>query len=675
MHDRRRPRLPPRPLTVGAFSSNTALVPNANIVLRGSGTNRTLIATPAADQFGTATITVMVMDGDDATATDTFFLTVSAVNDPPTISDIEDQFTNEDFATGALDFMIGDVETPAVDLVITATSSNTSLVPNANIVLNGNGANHTITVTPTADQFGTTNITVTVTDADGATATDTFLLTVVAVNDKPTISDIADQSIDEDSTTGALAFTIDDVETEAAALSVTATSSNTTLLPNANIVLSGSGANRTLTATPSANQFGTTTITVTVTDGDGATTTDIFLLTVNAVNDPPTFSDIEDQFTDEDITTGALDFTVGDVETAAVDLVVTATSSNAALVPHANLIFGGSGANRTLTATPAADQFGTTTITVTVTDADGATATDTFMLTVNPINDPPTISDIANQSITENHSTGPLAFVVGDNETSAASLILTATSSTLALFPNVNLVFVGTGAYRSLIATPVVDQTGSATITVAVTDGDGVTATDTFSINVVVAPKFFVVDGASDKTFHYSAGGTYRAQTGLASGNSNPRGIAASPSGDRFWVVDKDEKVYVYDAALTPIGSWTPRGAKRPTGISVSGADVLIVDSNLDEVLVYANAASRLSGFGIVTRSFSLAAGNNNPEDLVTDGTSVWVVQSGSTDKVYVYRAGDGVTTATGPSTRQLDADRNTLDPPAPTSSLWLVDR
>ena len=93
----------------------------------------------------------------------------------------------------------------------------------------------------------------------------------------------------EDSATSALAFTIGDVETAVGSLTVTATSSNTTLIPDANLVFGGSGATRTLTATPAANQFGTSTITVTVSDGT-ATTSDTFVLTVTAVNDAPTIA-------------------------------------------------------------------------------------------------------------------------------------------------------------------------------------------------------------------------------------------------------------------------------------------------------------------------------------------------------------------------------------------------
>ncbi|MBK8285973.1 MAG: DUF11 domain-containing protein [Ahniella sp.] len=68
------------------------------------------------------------------------------------------------------------------------------------------------------------------------------------------------------------------------------------------------------------------------------------------------------------------------------------TSSNTALVPNANIVFGGSGASRTVTVTPVADLSGSATITVSVTDGNGGTSSDTFLLTVNPVNDAPTPS-------------------------------------------------------------------------------------------------------------------------------------------------------------------------------------------------------------------------------------------------------------------------------------------
>jgi len=63
-------------LTVTVSSSNTALVPNSNIVVSGTGTSRTVTVTPVANQTGTATITVTGRDG-VSTASDTFVVTVN----------------------------------------------------------------------------------------------------------------------------------------------------------------------------------------------------------------------------------------------------------------------------------------------------------------------------------------------------------------------------------------------------------------------------------------------------------------------------------------------------------------------------------------------------------------------------------------------------------------------
>jgi hypothetical protein len=101
------------------------------------------------------------------------------------------------------------------------------------------------------------------------------------VNDGPTISTIANQTTTVGTAVGPLSFTIGDIETAAASLTVSGSSSNTTLVPNANVTFGGSGANRTVTVTPAANQSGTATITVTVSDGQLSTPTS-FQLTVNA---------------------------------------------------------------------------------------------------------------------------------------------------------------------------------------------------------------------------------------------------------------------------------------------------------------------------------------------------------------------------------------------------------
>jgi hypothetical protein len=108
------------------------------------------------------------------------------------------------------------------------------------------------------------------------------------------------------------------------------------------------------------------------------------VLTVNAVNDAPTISDVSNQTIDPGETAGPLAFTVGDIETAAASLTVTGSSSNTTLMPHGNIVFGGTGANRTVTVTPVANQSGVATISVTV--SDGAlTAVKTFTVEVRAV--------------------------------------------------------------------------------------------------------------------------------------------------------------------------------------------------------------------------------------------------------------------------------------------------
>ncbi len=99
-------------------------------------------------------------------------------NSSPTISAIADQFLVVGNSLGPIAFTVGDVETPAGDLVVTATSSNQTVIPNGNIVLGGSGANRTITISSVPNQVRPTTITVVVTDAGGAQASDTFVLTV-----------------------------------------------------------------------------------------------------------------------------------------------------------------------------------------------------------------------------------------------------------------------------------------------------------------------------------------------------------------------------------------------------------------------------------------------------------------------------------------------------------------
>jgi hypothetical protein len=131
--------------------------------------------------------------------------------------------------------------------------------------------------TPTLNFNGTDVFSYTVSDG---VLTDTAQVTVLVtpVNDAPSISHIASLSIVAGTSTGALPFTIGDVEGDI--LTVTATSSNSTLVPASNIVLGGSGGSRTVQVTPAPGKSGATTMTIQVSDGQGGTAQDTFVLTV-----------------------------------------------------------------------------------------------------------------------------------------------------------------------------------------------------------------------------------------------------------------------------------------------------------------------------------------------------------------------------------------------------------
>jgi hypothetical protein len=107
------------------------------------------------------------------------------------------------------------------------------------------------------------------------------LTATAPANTAPTISNITDRAVNQNTGTGAIAFTVGDGETPAGNLVVTGASSNGTLVPPGNIVFGGSEAARTVTVTPAANQVGDATITVTVSDGT-LTARDTFMLTVHA---------------------------------------------------------------------------------------------------------------------------------------------------------------------------------------------------------------------------------------------------------------------------------------------------------------------------------------------------------------------------------------------------------
>jgi hypothetical protein len=184
---------------------------------------------------------------------------------------------------------------------------------------------------------------------------------------------IPSQTLRLGQSTSALSFTVLDAESPAASLTLSADSSNPGVIPLANITFSGGGAERAVTV-KAGTQAGASSVTVWVSDPGGKSNSTSFAVSVLPGNTPPFISGIPRTNTLVNVPTPPVPFTIGDAETPASSLSVSGTSANPALVPNANITFGGSGSNRTVTLTPAPGQTGVAPITVTVSDGVNSTS-------------------------------------------------------------------------------------------------------------------------------------------------------------------------------------------------------------------------------------------------------------------------------------------------------------
>lgn len=440
----------------------------------------------------------------------------AGTNVPPTITSIAAQSTVESTPKAGIAFSIADSDSVVTCADVTGTSSNTTLVPNANIVISGTAPNCYASLTPVNGLIGSTNILLTLTDngspLPAETATSSFTLTVNAFNDSPIISSISSQLTAEDTSTGALAFTISDSDSVVNCNNVVATSSNTALVSNVSIVVGGTAPNCTVSASPNLNQSGIATITLVLTDNGSPmpakTATTVFSLNVFPVNDIPAISTIANQTTPENVAKN-IPFTIADVDsTLTCNGNVSVVSSNTALIPNTNIAVTGTAPNCVASITPLANQSGSSTITVTVTDNGTPlpvqTSNTSFNMMVNPVNEAPVISTIASQVTNEDTTINAIAFTISDADSTVFCSSVTGASNNTTLVSNANIVITGTAPNCLVTIIPSANIFGSASVTLTLTDNGtpmpAETATSVFIVTVNAVNDAPVISAIANQT-------------------------------------------------------------------------------------------------------------------------------------------------------------------------------
>ena len=488
--------------SIAVSNDNNALFSAQPSIDLGTGS---LSFTPAANAFGLALVSVTVSDdggvangGDDST-TQTFTITVTGVNDAPSFTAVDPATVLEDAGaqtvSGWASFNAGPNEgSQAVQAYTVSAVSNAALFavpPSVN-------ASGDLSYTPAANAFGTSTFTVEVQDNGGTanggvdtSATQTFTITVTGVNDAPSFTAVDPATVLEDAgpqtVSGWASFNAGPGEGSQSVLGYTVSSvSNAALFA----VPPSINANGDLSYTTAANAFGSSTFNVAVQDNGGVanggvdtSATQTFTITVTGLNDAPSFTAVDPATVLEDAGAQSIanwaSFNAGPGEgSQAVQAYTVSAVSNAALfaVPPAVSTDG------TLSYTPAANAFGTSTFTVEVQDNGGTanggldtSAPQIFTLTVTGVNDEPSFTAANPPAVDEDSGAQTVAgwasFSPGPNESGQAvqaySVTLVGNPSLFAVQPSVNLA-------GDLSYTPAANASGTSTFTLQVQDNGGV---------------------------------------------------------------------------------------------------------------------------------------------------------------------------------------------------------
>lgn len=181
-------------LTLTAVSGNTALIRSDQILISGTGLERTLNMKPVPDAFGSALITLRLTDGVSEVTT-TFSANVQEVDDPPTLGLIPQLPPFPESSEPQVLELSGISAGPPNEdqnVTVTATSSNPALVEIVGVEYNSPGSDGRILFKTGRNQDGTAQIVIRVSDGNNEVM-GIANIRVFAVNDPPVLDPFTDQ--------------------------------------------------------------------------------------------------------------------------------------------------------------------------------------------------------------------------------------------------------------------------------------------------------------------------------------------------------------------------------------------------------------------------------------------------------------------------------------------------
>ncbi|MFT3891575.1 MAG: putative Ig domain-containing protein [Anaerolineales bacterium] len=240
---------------------------------------RTFSGTPANGDVGMLSIDVIADDGNGGTVTDAFNITVTNVNNPPTIANpIPDQNATEDAAFN-FQFAANTFSDPDVGETLTYSVQLAGGSP-LPAWLSFNAATRTFSGTPLNSDVGIVSIDVIANDGNGRTVTEAFDIVIANTNDAPVITN----PIPDQNATANQAFNYQFPVNTFSDPDVGDTLTYSAQLTGSGAIpawLTFNSTTRTFSGTPTTGDTDIVPIDVIADDGNGGTVTDAFNITVN----------------------------------------------------------------------------------------------------------------------------------------------------------------------------------------------------------------------------------------------------------------------------------------------------------------------------------------------------------------------------------------------------------